>query len=346
MNKFIQEDKADPEVESKLAENVEGLENSKSVTSTDLPIPRRLSTIQKVKHPILDQPIVQSQIAKIQYSNLEFQAQLTENQTSESEFEEGDATTVQNAIEITYPSLIQNADPEFINITTLEYFWNSNIQCSYHTNTESESGSSNFKFIHNSTSSSILEITDPKASITNSDCTTVAIQQVNEEEEPQLHMFLPRKATIEDDLDALSTEFCKGEGPTLIRSGDEDSVFVEGKVEHAYLVLARAVIRPPLKPPNWESHLVTLGEASTAMIRSEGVIEAAEGWFSAVRGGVHLCLVKETENVVSDSAEDDVVARVTNEGFRARLLRRFVLLTSPPLLAAVLPWNLGGNGEE
>ncbi|MED6116824.1 hypothetical protein PIB30_103847 [Stylosanthes scabra] len=106
------------------------------------------------------------------------------------------------------------------------------------------------------------------------------------------------------------------------------------------------VTRPPPKPPNRESHTVALGEASRAEIREEGVIEAAEGWFSAVHGVVPLWPSKGAKNVVSGSAEDSAVARVTDDGLLTRRLRRFVLLTPPPLLAAVLPWNRRGDGEE
>ncbi|MED6144791.1 hypothetical protein PIB30_018832 [Stylosanthes scabra] len=125
--------------------------------------------------------------------------------------------------------------------------------------------------------------------------------------------------------------------PTPVSSGAEDNAVAKGKVEHADLVLARAVSRPPPKPPNRESHTVTLGEASTEVIRSEGVTEAARGWFSTVRGGFRLWPVKGTENTVSDNAEDGAVARVTDGGLRTRRLRQFVSLMPPPLLTAVFP---------
>ncbi|MED6113598.1 hypothetical protein PIB30_072404 [Stylosanthes scabra] len=52
---------------------------------------------------------------------------------------------------------------------------------------------------------------------------------------------------------------------TGIHSGAEDGAVTKGKVEeHAYLVLAREVTRPPPKPPNPDSHTMAFGEASTS----------------------------------------------------------------------------------
>ncbi|MED6106108.1 hypothetical protein PIB30_001502 [Stylosanthes scabra] len=48
----------------------------------------------------------------------------------------------------------------------------------------------------------------------------------------------------------------------------------------------------------------------------------------------------------SGSAEDGAGATVTDGGLLTRRLRRFVSLTPPPILAAVFPWNRGGDGEE
>ncbi|MED6119847.1 hypothetical protein PIB30_015591 [Stylosanthes scabra] len=39
-------------------------------------------------------------------------------------------------------------------------------------------------------------------------------------------------------------------------------------------------------------------------------------------------------------------ATMADRGLRAQLLRRFILLTPPLLLAVVLPWNRGGDDEE
>ncbi|MED6181100.1 hypothetical protein PIB30_016438 [Stylosanthes scabra] len=46
------------------------------------------------------------------------------------------------------------------------------------------------------------------------------------------------------------------------------------------------------------------------------------------------------------STEDCAVATVMDRGLLTRRLKRLVLLTPPPLLAAVFPWNRGGDGEE
>ncbi|MED6157223.1 hypothetical protein PIB30_021421 [Stylosanthes scabra] len=69
-------------------------------------------------------------------------------------------------------------------------------------------------------------------------------------------------------------------------------------------------------------------------------------WFSVFRGSVPLWPAKGAGNVVSGKAEDGAVARVTNGGLLTRRLRRFVLLTPPPILSVILPWNHGDDGKE
>ncbi|MED6193368.1 hypothetical protein PIB30_018710 [Stylosanthes scabra] len=81
-------------------------------------------------------------------------------------------------------------------------------------------------------------------------------------------------------------------------------------------------------------------------IMAEDVTEATEGWFSAGRDGVPLSLAKVAENSVSGSAGNDDVARVIDRDLLKRRLRRFVSLTPPPLLAAVLPWTRDGERGE
>ncbi|MED6124603.1 hypothetical protein PIB30_060465 [Stylosanthes scabra] len=101
-----------------------------------------------------------------------------------------------------------------------------------------------------------------------------------------------------------STGASGGNSSVPVSSGTKDGAVVKGKVNHTNLQLARAkmVTRPPPKPSNRESHMVALGEASTAVIRIEGVIEAADEWFSAVRGSAPLWPAKGAKNAVSASA--------------------------------------------
>ncbi|MED6140941.1 hypothetical protein PIB30_098500, partial [Stylosanthes scabra] len=54
----------------------------------------------------------------------------------------------------------------------------------------------------------------------------------------------------------------------------------------------------------------------------------------------------EPEEGMWTAAGRTTTATMADGGLRARQLRRFFLLNSPPLLVAVFPWNCNGNGEE
>ncbi|MED6195837.1 hypothetical protein PIB30_041627, partial [Stylosanthes scabra] len=69
-------------------------------------------------------------------------------------------------------------------------------------------------------------------------------------------------------------------------------------------------------------------------------------WFSAISEGVPLWPVTGAESSLSGSTGNGAIAKVTEVGLLMRRLRRFVLLTPPPLLAAMFPWDRGGEGHN
>ncbi|MED6108203.1 hypothetical protein PIB30_021340 [Stylosanthes scabra] len=131
-----------------------------------------------------------------------------------------------------------------------------------------------------------------------------------------------------------------------------------------------AVQRPPPEPPDLESLVVGDGEPAAARsCRPEDLMDSATGIHSGAEDGAVA-----KRNVDNGKAElflhflgdDDAavlncggcvrdvdegtrpstsVKTTTDGGLWTRWLRRFVSLTPPPLLAAVLPWNRGSEVE-
>ncbi|MED6168710.1 hypothetical protein PIB30_014175 [Stylosanthes scabra] len=130
---------------------------------------------------------------------------------------------------------------------------------------------------------------------------------------------------------------------TRIHSGAEEDAITKGKVEeHADLVLAREVTRPSPKPPNPDSHTMALGEASTSTSTNRSERRTAN---NGAEGGAFAEGKRMAATMEDRVTRLETVSRktVTNGSPRARQLRRFILLTPPPLLAAVFPWNRGGD---
>ncbi|MED6134938.1 hypothetical protein PIB30_041668 [Stylosanthes scabra] len=111
--------------------------------------------------------------------------------------------------------------------------------------------------------------------------------------------------------------------------------------------------RPPPKPPNFTSDGVDGARSSAevgAPTRGRWSTSTAEDGATerttAISKGVLLWPATGAENSLSDSAGNGSIARVTEGGLLTRRLRRFVLLTPPPLLAAVFLWDHGGEGHN
>ncbi|MED6151482.1 hypothetical protein PIB30_082966 [Stylosanthes scabra] len=97
-----------------------------------------------------------------------------------------------------------------------------------------------------------------------------AMQRVRPSEPPDLKSLVEELFTMQMSACQSVTEVVENEygihsdAEYGIHCGAEDDAVAKGKVEeHADLVLAREVTRPPPKPPNPDSHTVALGEAST-----------------------------------------------------------------------------------
>ncbi|MED6207329.1 hypothetical protein PIB30_034747 [Stylosanthes scabra] len=119
------------------------------------------------------------------------------------------------------------------------------------------------------------------------------------------------------------------------------------------------VERPPPKPSHLNPYTAALGDSSTAKILVSGRIGAMDDGgeqdtsnnvVSAEEMQTWVTTVVEGElttgAVVGASAKEKrrtivagVDATMTEGGFRAKQLRRFLSLNPPPLLAAVLPWD-------
>ncbi|MED6107610.1 hypothetical protein PIB30_015570 [Stylosanthes scabra] len=157
-----------------------------------------------------------------------------------------------------------------------------------------------------------------------------------------------------------------GSGPTSISNGSV-------KVVNAALESAEeGVNRPPPKPPNFMdggknlrslSHAIGgtapsdgdegLAASSGAVLK--GKVDATDlddddlGWLELepveaadISHDVSPLNDSSAKRPGSNSTEDGAVVRVTGGGILTRRLRRFVLLTPPPLLAAIFPWDHGG----
>ncbi|MED6167464.1 hypothetical protein PIB30_002946 [Stylosanthes scabra] len=134
--------------------------------------------------------------------------------------------------------------------------------------------------------------------------------------------------TVESDL-TKEGEAILGDGTTpgedherpVTSNGTEDGAVLKGKVESTDVELAETgATRPPPKPPDMISS--TMAEDELEMVMAEArVAGEATDW--------HL----------GSGAEDGAVATVTDGGLIKRLLRWFILLTPPPLLAAVFLWD-------
>ncbi|MED6224633.1 hypothetical protein PIB30_086014 [Stylosanthes scabra] len=112
-----------------------------------------------------------------------------------------------------------------------------------------------------------------------------------------------------------------GNSSTPVRSGTEDGAIAKG-----------------------ERTLVTAGDEGAASLEGDATTDRSySGW-----KGIVECRAARSA-VVGASAKGNwtsVVATMTDGRLRARQLRQFILLMSPPLLAAVFPWDCSSNGEE
>ncbi|MED6188917.1 hypothetical protein PIB30_090591 [Stylosanthes scabra] len=153
---------------------------------------------------------------------------------------------------------------------------------------------------------------------------------------------------------------------TMLASNNsaEDGAVAKGNVVDAnaepilHVVEKERVNQPPPKPPDLPLHAWVLGGAEDdANLKRSGGTEIEEAVTLTNSGGD----AGDVDNRGRGSAEvgtfvkgkwtvatakEGATATVTNGSPRARQLRRFILLTPPPLLATVFPWNCGGDGEE
>ncbi|MED6155401.1 hypothetical protein PIB30_004831 [Stylosanthes scabra] len=127
-------------------------------------------------------------------------------------------------------------------------------------------------------------------------------------------------------------------GRSRVHSSSEVVVSVEGKVVATDIASTEVewVTRPKPKLPDPNSlAVVRIKETSC---KEEGRTEAVTGGHS---GAADSFVAEGKRGTLMAHVDGDVT--VTDGSLRARLLRRSVLLTSPPLLAAVFPWDRGGR---
>ncbi|MED6218220.1 hypothetical protein PIB30_024859 [Stylosanthes scabra] len=105
-----------------------------------------------------------------------------------------------------------------------------------------------------------------------------------------------------------------------------------------------AVNRPPPKPPNLP--LVPVGSGTVVKAWVDGVETETNGQDLQPLRDVDEAGTNVEVGASVRGKWTGAIATATDGGLRARRLRRFVLLTSSPLLAAVLPWNRSGEREE
>ncbi|MED6108212.1 hypothetical protein PIB30_021507 [Stylosanthes scabra] len=119
---------------------------------------------------------------------------------------------------------------------------------------------------------------------------------------------------------------------------DEQSIYLGCDDRRTRVV----VQRPPPESPDLTLLAEGEGDLASAVVAAEVRSCRPDDLRNAVTG-TH-CGAE--DGTVTKGKWTDAIATATNGGLKARQLRRFFLLTPPPLLAAVLPWNRGCEREE
>ncbi|MED6138641.1 hypothetical protein PIB30_076342 [Stylosanthes scabra] len=120
------------------------------------------------------------------------------------------------------------------------------------------------------------------------------------------------------------------------RSRSNDDVDISGLAMKKESETVDKATQPPPEPPDPTSIAAVRVEATWR--REEGRTEAVPGSHSGAADGF---LVQGKRRTLMAHVDGD--ATVTDESLRTRLLRRSFLLSPPPLLAAVFPWERGGG---
>ncbi|MED6169169.1 hypothetical protein PIB30_019103 [Stylosanthes scabra] len=190
----------------------------------------------------------------------------------------------------------------------------------------------------------------------------VQIQPDQESENEKSEYEINEETTIQQTDPELTTSI----KPQLIsakqnrsqdqKQEDEDELDVRSIYHGGFDRSAMVVVDRPLpEPPDLHSLEVGDGEPeSTVVTATAGLCRTknlrhtvTETHCGAEVGGVakgKLSMLSMTTTATDLRCGSDV--GYVDDGLRARLLRRFVLLTPPPLLAAVIPWNRDGEREE
>ncbi|MED6175884.1 hypothetical protein PIB30_082522 [Stylosanthes scabra] len=262
-----------------------------------------------------------------------------EIQNSEAEFDEGDAATIQNATKFTDPTTISNPAPEIQ--TTVQ---SPEITASKIHNLQEDEDESGGRSIY-------LGCDDRSA--------TIVVQQPPPEP-PDLNSVAVTGtysgaedgAVAKGNVEDVMTE------PNSRNSmdGDEDvkpkteigvAVIVEDRTVRLETELRKTAV---VSKVGGEDKAADLNSGDQAGVVDNGTMSSVKVGASVrgmctsmtLEGGTRpraFVVGGECITLTSRGVEGGAVATVADGGLVMRLLRRFILLTPPPLLAAVLPWD-------
>ncbi|MED6109250.1 hypothetical protein PIB30_031689 [Stylosanthes scabra] len=128
------------------------------------------------------------------------------------------------------------------------------------------------------------------------------------------------------------------DGSGWVHSNAEVTVSVEGRGDTTDIAptVVEWATRPTPELPDPNSLAVVRTEATSC--KEEGRTEAVTGGHSGAADGF---VAEGKRRTLVTLVDGD--ATVTDRGLRARMLRQSVLLSPPPLMAAVFPWDRGGG---
>ncbi|MED6160417.1 hypothetical protein PIB30_051392 [Stylosanthes scabra] len=200
----------------------------------------------------------------------DFKQTYQESENQKSEYESQEEATIQNAIKITVSSTLHQPDPDIPSEINEGKFGvqysDSTISDSIKQDLNSDKNRSQFQSQYDKDED---ELNKRRLYRGSEDRIAAVVLQRPPPEPPDPKSLAVGEGEPVSSAVAAETRSCRSAdlmaAVTGIHSGAEDGAVTKGKVEeHAYLVLAREVTRPPPKPPNPDSHTMAFGEASTS----------------------------------------------------------------------------------